>query len=169
VPYIGRSSLNDTILVATGFKKWGLSNGAAAAIILRDLLAGRDNPWLPVFDATRIGDAKAVAQLIKDNLKVGAKLAGGHLQRLTDHGRHLAPGQGGMIDIEGDTVGAYRDPAGRLHAVSLTCTHMGCRLAWNSAETSWDCACHGSRFDYDGNVLNGPTVKPLTAHHVDEG
>jgi glycine/D-amino acid oxidase-like deaminating enzyme/nitrite reductase/ring-hydroxylating ferredoxin subunit len=167
VPYVGRSSMADRILVATGFQKWGLSNGAAAAIILNDLIAGRDSPWLPVFDATRIGDARAVGQLIKDNLKVGASMVGGHLDRLRrDHGRHLDPGQGGVIDVGGGTAGAYRDPQGGLHGVSLTCTHLGCRLAWNAAETSWDCACHGSRFDVDGNILNGPAVKPLPAADV---
>jgi glycine/D-amino acid oxidase-like deaminating enzyme/nitrite reductase/ring-hydroxylating ferredoxin subunit len=161
VPYIGRSSMNDRILVATGFQKWGLSNGAAAALILSDIVAGRDNPWLPVFDAARIGDAKAVGRLIKDNAKVGANLIGGHLDRLRRHGHELAAGEGGVIDVDGQTVGAYRDPQGRLHAVGLTCTHLGCRLTWNTAETSWDCACHGSRFDTDGNILNGPAVKPL--------
>lgn len=169
VPYIGRSSMNDRILVATGFDKWGLSNGTAAAVILNDLLAGRDSPWLPVFDATRIGDAGAVGRLIKDNLKVGADLVGGHVKRLRPHhGRHLDRGQGGVIDVDGDTVGAYRDAQGGLHAVSLNCTHMGCRLAWNAAETSWDCACHGSRYDPDGGILNGPAVKPLPTVDLDD-
>ncbi|MBB6120014.1 FAD-dependent oxidoreductase [Nocardiopsis algeriensis] len=168
VPYIGRSPMSDRILVATGFRKWGLSNGSAAALILTDLLAGRDNAWLPVFDATRIGDAKAVAKLVKDNLKVGADLAGGHLARLLPHhSHHLEPGQGALIDVDGDPVGAYRDPDGTLHAVTPTCTHMGCRLAWNPAETSWDCACHGSRFDPDGRILNGPAVEPLPTVDTD--
>jgi glycine/D-amino acid oxidase-like deaminating enzyme/nitrite reductase/ring-hydroxylating ferredoxin subunit len=169
VPYIGRSSMSKRILVATGFNKWGLSNGTAAAVLLGDIVAGRDNAWLPLFDATRIGDAKAVAQLIKDNVKVGASLVGGHLDRLRrDHGRHLAPGEGGVIDVDGQSVGGYRDPEGRLHAVGLTCTHLGCRLSWNAAETSWDCACHGSRFDADGDVLNGPAVKALSTVEVDD-
>lgn len=163
LPYIGRSAQHKRILVATGFKKWGLSNGAAAAIMLSDLIAGRDNPWLTLFDAGRIGDAKAVAHLVKDNLKVGVELVRGHLDRLTaDHGRHLAPGEGGLIEVDGHTVGGYRDPEGVLHAVGLTCTHLGCRLRWNDAETSWDCACHGSRFSAaGGDVLEGPAVKPL--------
>lgn len=168
VPYVGRTPTSANILVATGFRKWGLSNGTAAAIMLSDTLAGRDNPWLPMFDATRIGDARAVGQLIKDNLKVGANLIGGHLERLRpDHGRHLAPGQGGVVDADGDTVGMYRDEDGRLHAVGLTCTHLGCRLAWNAAEISWDCSCHGSRFDTDGNILNGPAVDPLPTVDLD--
>ncbi|NYH55069.1 glycine/D-amino acid oxidase-like deaminating enzyme/nitrite reductase/ring-hydroxylating ferredoxin subunit [Nocardiopsis arvandica] len=169
VPYIGRSPASDRVLVATGFGKWGLSNGTAAAVMLGDLLAGRDHPWLPVFDATRLGDAKAVDRLVKDNLKVGADLVGGHLDRLrSHHGRHLARGQGGVIDVDGDSVGAYRDAEGGLHAVGLTCTHMGCRLAWNAAETSWDCGCHGSRYDPDGNILNGPAVRPLPTVDLDD-
>ncbi|PDP88587.1 FAD-dependent oxidoreductase [Glycomyces fuscus] len=169
VPYIGRSPMNDRVLVATGFNKWGLSNGTAAAVILSDLLRGRDNPWLPMFDATRVGDAKAVGRMVKDNLKVGADLVGGHVDRLrSHHGRHLDRGQGGVIDVDGGSVGAYRDAEGRLHAVSLNCTHMGCRLAWNAAETSWDCPCHGSRYDTDGGILNGPAVTPLPTVDLDD-
>ena len=161
MPYVGRSPMADRVLVATGFAKWGLSNGTAAATMLADLLAGRDNAWLPGFDATRIGDAQAVGRLIKDNLKVGAELLSGHLRKPDLSAQDLAPGQGGLVELEGKTVGAYRDPAGGLHTVNPTCTHLGCRLRWNPAETSWDCHCHGSRFDSDGNVLNGPAVEPL--------
>jgi len=152
--------------VATGFAKWGLSNGTAAAMMLTDLLAGRDNPWLHMFDATRIGDAQGVGRLVKDNLKVGVELLGGHLRRPDSSVQDLAPGEGGLVKVEGQIVGAYRDPAGRLHAVSSNCTHLGCRLRWNPAETSWDCHCHGSRFDRDGSVLNGPAVEPLERINV---
>jgi glycine/D-amino acid oxidase-like deaminating enzyme/nitrite reductase/ring-hydroxylating ferredoxin subunit len=161
VPYVWHSPMTENVLVATGFAKWGLSNGTAAAMILADLVAGRDNPWLPVFDATRIGDAKAVGRLIKDNLKVGTELLGGHLARPGSSDRDLAPGEGGLVEAAGETVAAYRDPTGHLHTVTPNCTHLGCRLGWNAAETSWDCHCHGSRFDCDGSVLNGPAVKPL--------
>ncbi|MFC7595762.1 FAD-dependent oxidoreductase [Terrabacter sp. GCM10028922] len=162
LPYVGRSPTSRTVLVATGFHKWGLSNGTAAALMLADLLAGRDNAWLPTFDATRIGDAKGIGELIKDNLKVGKEFVGGRVARLSSiPADELEPGHGGLIDVDGDTVGAYRDPDGDLHAVRLTCTHLGCPLRWNPAETSWDCNCHGSRFDADGSILNGPAVEPL--------
>lgn len=163
VPYVGRSPMSHMVLVATGFQKWGLSNGTAAAMMLADLLAARDNPWLPVFDASRIGDAQAVGRLIKDNLTVGKEFVGGRLdRRQAIPAEDLEPGQGGFVDIDGNTVGGYRDAEGTLHAVSLTCTHMGCPLRWNPAEKSWDCRCHGSRFNVDGSILNGPAVKPLS-------
>ena len=170
LPYVGRSPMTDNVLVATGFAKWGLSNGTAAAMMLAELLEDRDHAWLPAFDATRIGDAQAVGRLIKDNVKVGAELLGGHLRRPDSHVQDLAPGEGGLVEAAGKIVGAYRDPAGELHTVTPTCTHMGCRLRWNPAETSWDCHCHGSRFDGDGNVLNGPAVqalKPIDLQPVD--
>jgi nitrite reductase/ring-hydroxylating ferredoxin subunit len=162
LPYVGHSPLSRNVLVATGFHKWGLSNGTAAAVMLADLLAGRDNAWLPTFDAGRIGDAKAVGELIKDNLKVGKEFIGGRVARVKAiPAAELEPGHGGLVDVDGETLGAYRDPDGDLHAVHPTCTHLGCPLRWNPAETSWDCNCHGSRFDADGFILDGPTVEPL--------
>lgn len=162
VPYVGRPPLSRSVLVATGFQKWGLSNGTAAAVMLADLLAGRDNAWLPTFDASRIGDLKAIGEVVKDNLKVGKEFVGGRLARFDSiPADELEPGDGGLVHVDGETVGAYRDPDGALHAVRPTCTHLGCPLRWNPAETSWDCNCHGSRFDADGAILNGPTVDPL--------
>ncbi|KAA1426451.1 FAD-dependent oxidoreductase [Nocardioides antri] len=162
VPYVGRSALGHRVLVATGFRKWGLSNGTAAAIMLADLLADRENDWLRVFDASRIGDALAVGRLVKDNLKVGTELFGGRLNRPGPVPiDHLQPEEGGIVELDRETVGGYRDAEGALHAVKLRCSHLGCPLHWNNAEHSWDCRCHGSRFDVDGAVLNGPATGPL--------
>jgi len=161
-PYIGRSPRTEHVLVATGFKKWGLTNGTVAAQILTSLVQGEEHPWLHAFDATRIGDAKAVKDLIKDNLHVGARFVGDRLARLrADSIEHLEPGHGDIVEVDGDTVGAYRRPDGSICAVSATCTHMGCSLKWNAAETTWDCPCHGSRFDTSGAVVQGPAVNPL--------
>lgn len=169
LPYVGYPPTSDAVLVATGFQKWGLNIGTVAAMVLADLLAGKDNPWLPVFDASRIGDVRSVGKLIKDNLKVGHELIAG--RRHDPDARpasELHPGQGGLIDVDGDTVGGYRDPAGALHTVSARCSHLGCPLHWNQAETSWDCTCHGSRFSPDGSVLDGPAVRPLARPAVNE-
>lgn len=168
LPYVGRSPRMTRTLVATGFKKWGLTNGTAAAQMLADLLAGRDNPWLEAFDATRIGDAATVKKLVEDNLHVAKRFVKDRVARLrAGHVAGLQRGQGGTVKVDGDVVGAYRSPDGSLQAVSLTCTHMGCTVGWNAAETSWDCPCHGSRFSPDGTVLNGPAVRPLRQIEVE--
>jgi nitrite reductase/ring-hydroxylating ferredoxin subunit len=113
----------------------------------------------------RIGEANAhwpdwyadVGRLIKDNLTVGKEFVGGRLERTKAvRVEDLEPGQGGLIKVNGKAVGGYRDPQGTLHTVSLTCTHLGCPLHWNPAETSWDCRCHGSRYDMDGSILDRP-------------
>jgi glycine/D-amino acid oxidase-like deaminating enzyme/nitrite reductase/ring-hydroxylating ferredoxin subunit len=170
MPYVGRAQGTSKTYVATGFRKWGLTNGTAAAMMITDVLAGRSNPWLEAFDAKRIGGPRTVAGMAKDNAKVGKEFVAGHLGRLRASAvEKLARGEGGLVQVGRHAVGAYRDPAGKVHAVGVNCTHMGCRLNWNNAETSWDCPCHGSRFDVDGSVLDGPAVTPLKQVEVDEG
>jgi glycine/D-amino acid oxidase-like deaminating enzyme/nitrite reductase/ring-hydroxylating ferredoxin subunit len=163
LPFVGKAP-GTPILVATGMHKWGLSNGTVAAGILRDLVLGRDNPAAGLYDAGRIGDVHAVAKLVKDNLHVGKEFASGHLARLKGGLDHLEVGQGGLLTLDdGKTVGAYRDHDGQLHTVNPVCTHMGCPLRWNAADTTWDCNCHGSRYSHTGAVLDGPTTKPLAS------
>jgi Rieske Fe-S protein len=76
----------------------------------------------------------------------------------------LQRGEGKVIAYKGKRAGAFLDQQGKLHVVDTTCTHMGCELQWNAAETSWDCPCHGSRFSYTGDVIEGPAVRPLHFH-----
>jgi len=76
----------------------------------------------------------------------------------------IKAGEGKIINVNGQRLGAYRDQQGTLHVVDTTCTHMGCELYWNSAEKSWDCPCHGSRFTYEGDIIEGPAVTPLNVH-----
>lgn len=162
LPYAGRARGHDAVLIATGMRKWGLTNGTATAGVLRDLILDRDNPWTTLYDAGRIGDARAVAELIKNNLKVGKDFAVGHATRVLSSGLdHVEVGQGGLFRQDGRTVGAYRDDSGELQIVRPVCTHLGCSLAWNNADTTWDCSCHGSRFAPDGSILDGPATNPL--------
>ncbi|MDQ4134302.1 MAG: FAD-dependent oxidoreductase [Actinomycetota bacterium] len=170
VPYIGRCPRTSHVFVGTGFKKWGMTGGTVAGMVNADLITGRENPWVEVFDATRVGDAQAAKKFVKENASVGMHFVKDRLERLraADAGE-LRPGQGGVVKVGGDTVGAYRDPGGGIHAVSITCTHMGCTLKWNSAETSWDCPCHGSRFTHAGDVIEGPATQPLAQIPVELG
>ena len=169
LPYVGRSPRTTNCYVATGFHKWGLSNGSAAAVMLNDVIAGRDNQWLEAFDSTRIHDASAAAKFVKDNVHVGQRLVGDRIARLrADDIADLEPGNGRIVRADGGAVAAYREPSGTVRAVDATCTHMGCTVQWNAGEKSWDCPCHGSRFDTDGAVLDGPAVTPLEAVDVAE-
>jgi Rieske Fe-S protein len=162
MPYVGRSPLTDHTYVATGFAKWGLTNGTVAAEIISDLVAGEENPFAETFSASRIGDVKAVTKLVKANSSVAVGLVKDRLGRLSlRDSSTLEPGQADIVSLDGQTAAAYRDPSGTLHAVSPNCSHLGCGIGWNDAEKSWDCPCHGSRFGIDGSVLTGPATKPL--------
>ncbi|WP_232828973.1 FAD-dependent oxidoreductase [Kribbella monticola] len=161
LPYIGTAPGSDRLLVATGMHKWGLTQGTVAAAILADLVAGRTHPDADLYTANRIGGVAAVAQLVKENLSVGKDFATGHVARLSGGVDHLEPGEGGLLQHGKETVGAYRDREGQLHLVKPVCTHLGCGLVWNRADTTWDCSCHGSRFDPDGEILDGPATSRL--------
>jgi glycine/D-amino acid oxidase-like deaminating enzyme/nitrite reductase/ring-hydroxylating ferredoxin subunit len=163
LPYIGRAAhLAKNVYVATGFQKWGLSTGSFAGLLISDLIAERENPWAEVFDATRIDAPRAVKPFVKTNLEVAKRFIGDRLRAIRPRSiDDLRPGEGGLVDNGMRTVAAYRDDSGKLHQVSATCTHMGCKVQFNAAEKSWDCPCHGSRFDVDGHVLEGPAVRPL--------
>jgi glycine/D-amino acid oxidase-like deaminating enzyme/nitrite reductase/ring-hydroxylating ferredoxin subunit len=162
-PFVGWSSRSDGYLVATGFNAWGISNGTAAAEIIADLATGRDNPWLEMFDATRVKPIAGAPDFVKENAAVAAHLVGGYLGSKATSYDDLKPGEAAILKIDGDHVAAYRGDDGAVHAVSAVCTHMGCLVGWNDTDRSWDCPCHGSRFALDGDVLHGPATKPLGA------
>jgi glycine/D-amino acid oxidase-like deaminating enzyme/nitrite reductase/ring-hydroxylating ferredoxin subunit len=165
VPFIGRmAGAGDGVYVATAFNKWGMAHGTVAAMIIRDLIGGRDNPWLEVYDATRIAPAQSVKGVVCANLSVAKHFVGDRLG-LADRNAvdALAPGEGVVARIGRRPAAVSRDDAGAVHAVSAVCTHLGCVVRFNAAEQSWDCPCHGSRFDRDGRVLEGPAVDHLAA------
>jgi glycine/D-amino acid oxidase-like deaminating enzyme/nitrite reductase/ring-hydroxylating ferredoxin subunit len=161
--YTPRSS---RLYVATGYMKWGLSSGTFAAMILADLLTGKDNPWAGRFSPHRV-TLRAAPALAKMNAKVAVDLVGDRLvpPDVPDPG-DVPVGEAKVVGKGLEKTGVYRDDDGKLHAVSLRCTHLGCLLRFNGAERSWDCPCHGSRFDVDGAVLEGPAVKPLPQRDV---
>jgi glycine/D-amino acid oxidase-like deaminating enzyme/nitrite reductase/ring-hydroxylating ferredoxin subunit len=163
VPYVGRLSPREQrVFMATGFAKWGMTGGTAAALLLGDLLLGRENPWASLFDPNRLNLRASASRLVKANLQAGLRFVG---DRVTKPGRRTAedlrPGEGDIVRVNGERVAAYRDEDGTLHAVSPTCTHLGCQVNFNAAERSWDCPCHGSRFAPDGRVVQGPAVHRL--------
>ena len=165
LPYVGRMlPFQRNIWVATGFMKWGLTGGTAAAMILSDLIAGRESPWADLYDATRIKPIASAGEFVKENVNVGKRFVGDHLAppevRSTDE---IPAGEGRLVRDGAKKQAAYRHDDGTLHVVSAVCTHLGCQVKWNGAERSWDCPCHGSRFHWDGSVLHGPAVDPLSS------
>ena len=163
LPFVGPlTPFEDRVLMATGFAKWGLTGGTAAALILADRMLGRENPWAALFDPNRLNARASAGKLVTENAKAGVRFVA---DRVTKRGRRdiedLAPGEGDIVRHRGEKVAGYRDEDGTLIAVSATCTHLGCQVNWNRAERSWDCPCHGSRFAPDGTVLQGPAVHRL--------
>jgi glycine/D-amino acid oxidase-like deaminating enzyme/nitrite reductase/ring-hydroxylating ferredoxin subunit len=163
LPYIGAlTPRSKRIFMATGFAKWGITNGTVAALLLADLVRDRANPWASLFDPSRLPPLAAGPTLLKENAEVGLHFVGDRLKHCgTRPIEDLAPGEGDIVSVEGEKVAGYRDEDGNLVAVSTRCTHLGCQVNWNAAERSWDCPCHGSRFGPGGDVLHGPAVHGL--------
>lgn len=168
VPYIGRSPRRDHTYVATGFGKWGMTTALVAASIIADGITGATNPWADVFDATRVDASGSAKDFATANARVARRLIGDKVRNLlAPEVKTLAPGEARVVELDGEKVAAYRDDDGTVHAVSAVCTHIGCDVRWNPAERSWDCPCHGSRFDFVGGVLEGPATQPLESVSVD--
>ncbi|PZF86774.1 (2Fe-2S)-binding protein [Jiangella anatolica] len=164
LPYVGRYHPRArNVWVATGFGHWGMTNGTLAGLLLRDLVTGVENPLAGVFDPQRGTVRQSAAEFVKANSYVAARLLGDRAGVLAGSAgtESLAPGQGRVVRDGVRAVAAYRDDDGALHCVSARCTHLGCLVAFNDAERTWDCPCHASRFDTDGRVLAGPAVRPL--------
>ncbi|MEU0004472.1 FAD-dependent oxidoreductase [Streptomyces sp. NPDC006314] len=162
VPLVGpfHPGARHTYVVA-GFGGWGLSGGIMAGLLLTALITGRDCAWRELYDPRRL---KSVVRETPSLLKTQAEVAGHFVgDRLKPPASvdDLAPGDGAVVRAGGERLAAHRDDAGALHAVSARCTHLGCLVSFNRAERAWECPCHGSRFDVDGKVLQGPAVKPL--------
>ncbi len=164
IPFIGQySPAGSHVYVATGFKGWGMTNGTVSGILLSDLIFGHANPWTPLFDPNRVAPFLQ-EKFISAGIDFTRQFVGGKLEFGLKPMSELAPGEGGIhekSDKDKEKVGAFRDEEGKIHAVSTTCQHLGCTVGWNNAEESWDCPCHGSRYDIDGHVINSPTVKDL--------
>jgi glycine/D-amino acid oxidase-like deaminating enzyme/nitrite reductase/ring-hydroxylating ferredoxin subunit len=167
LPVIGRYHPGSSrLFVASGFHKWGLSSATFGASIIADLIAGRDNRWAKRFNPSRIG-ARALPKLVEMNARVAADFLGDRvIPAPRGRAADLPAGDALVLQDGLGKTGVFRDDDGTLHAVSLRCTHLGCLLRFNGAERSWDCPCHGSRFDVDGAVLEGPATKPLERKQI---
>lgn len=162
LPYVGEiTSGVHNILIATGYRKWGMTNGTAAALLLADMALNKDNPYQTVYTPSRFYADPSLQKFFKENIDVAKHLIKGKFEVSNKQAEELANDEGGIIMMNGARKGAYRDTEGKLHIVDTTCTHVGCEVNWNDGERTWDCPCHGSRFSYTGEVMEGPAEKPL--------
>jgi glycine/D-amino acid oxidase-like deaminating enzyme/nitrite reductase/ring-hydroxylating ferredoxin subunit len=168
LPYIGFMTADTpNILVATGYRKWGMSNGTAAGLLLSDLIVKRDSPYKDLYTPSRFYADPSVKQLIKQNADVAGHLISGKLEMVDKRIEDLQNNEGAVVKVNGKRAGCYKDINGKIHVVDTTCTHMGCEVEWNNGERTWDCPCHGSRFSYEGHVVEGPADKPLKRVNVE--
>jgi len=162
LPLIGKASPTaKRTWAATGFRAWGMTQGTVAASMFADFVLGRSNPLNDVYDpyAPKRLAKEVNKELFQLQATATRNLVG---ERLLPHPvEELAPGEGRVMRAGAKMLAVSRDEDGTLRAVSAACTHMGCLVAWNPNEKSWDCPCHGSRFGVDGRVLHGPAVTPL--------
>jgi len=162
LPFIGKNPGAAHVYVGTGFSGTGMTFGTLAAMILSDAALGAPNPWSALYDATRIKPLAQAQRFVTENVDFPTHLATDRFRRGdVDSLDRIRPGEGRRIRSGGKMIAAYRDESGALHTRSAVCTHLGCHVQWNRAERTWDCPCHGSRFDPDGGVVNGPAVKSL--------
>jgi glycine/D-amino acid oxidase-like deaminating enzyme/nitrite reductase/ring-hydroxylating ferredoxin subunit len=159
--FIGRNpSDHPNVFIATGDSGNGMTHGTIAGMLIRDLIMDRDNPWARLYDPARI-TPKAVTDFVKENVNVAVQYKDLVTTGEVDDVSRIAPGHGAIIRRGVTKVAVARLEDGSLHERSAVCTHLGCIVQWNSAERSWDCPCHGSRFGVDGHVMNGPAIGPL--------
>ncbi len=162
LPYIGRyHPAADHVWVATGFAAWGMTNGTLAGLLLADLVSGERNPWAPLYEPNRLNLIASAKSLASNNLTVARHEITDRFVGTEPAPASLKPGEAAVTRYDGRLVAAYRDPHDVLHCVSARCTHLGCVVGWNNAEKTWDCPCHGSRFQPDGEIIEGPATAPL--------
>lgn len=165
LPYIG--AVSDRVFIATGYSGQGMALGTAAGMIVSDLLLGRPNPAAELFSPKRppIGGVK---ELVAENLDFPRHFLLDRFHTDTTKTFDVKGGEGKIVSLGGRRLAVHRDDTGTLHALSPVCRHLGCDVAWNAAERTWDCPCHGSRYGIDGRVLNGPATEPLERVEVGE-
>ncbi len=160
LPFIGATS--DNQFIATGFSGDGMTFGTVAAMMVRDWICGDKSPWSRLLSPSRRTISSAL-EYVRENVDFPIRMITDRLQVEKGDPETIAPGSAAVFKFHGKRVAAFRSPEGKLHVCSAICPHLGCIVAWNPAEQTWDCPCHGSRFRPDGKVIAGPAEAGLQA------
>lgn len=162
IPYIGVYSKEmPNVYVATGFNKWGMTSSMVSAIIISDMITGEENDLCKIFSENRFDITASIKNLVRDGIETAYNFIAQKISLPMETIENVNNGEGETIIYNGEKVGVYKDNDGKIYTVSTKCPHLGCELKWNVDDLSWDCPCHGSRFDYKGNLLDSPAIKEL--------
>jgi glycine/D-amino acid oxidase-like deaminating enzyme/nitrite reductase/ring-hydroxylating ferredoxin subunit len=161
LPYVGPVPQAPNVLVATGYSGNGMTFGTLAAILMRDRVLEHENEWAELYSAGRVKPIAAAKDFVVENADVAARFVLDRLRAGSGDADSVPRGKGVVIERDGERMAVYRSEHGAVSAVSAVCTHLGCVVNWNTAERTWDCPCHGSRFALDGSVVDGPATRPL--------
>ncbi len=168
IPYIGEfSNLMPNVFVGTGYKKWGMTSSNVAANIITDKILERDNKYEEVFNSKRLKPIKNYEELTNMVKEVSYSLVINKLKKTDEYINDIKKDTGKIIEVDNKKVGIYRDKKGKVYAVKPYCTHLGCELSWNNLDKTWDCPCHGSRFNYEGKNIYDPAIKDLETLNID--
>jgi Rieske Fe-S protein len=164
LPYIGHlPGVAGKVYVATGYGGNGITYSGVSALLLTDMISGGESEWADVYDPNRIKMIAGFSNFVKEAADVvghlfkKAVIPTEKLSLLVE----IAPGEAAIVKYDGHKIAIYKTEAGEVHALHTACTHIKCDVAWNATERTWDCPCHGSRFNFNGEVLTAPARKPL--------
>lgn len=168
IPYVGHySSLMSHVFVGTGFKKWGMTLSNVSANIVVDEILGKENKYAYLFNPSRLSAFRNRDELKNILVQSANSLLFDKLRPAQMTFDEIANDSGSIIEINNQKVGIYKSLDGKIYAVKPICTHLGCQLSWNDVDKTWDCPCHGSRFDFAGKNLYDPAVKNLETYDLD--
>ena len=158
--YIGRDPSQENVYIATGDSGTGMTHGTIAGLVITDLIHGAEVPWAALYDPSRV-TMKAAGTFVREASNMAWQYTDWILPSEVRSVDDIRAGSGAVIRRGVQRIAVYRDSTGELHEMSAKCTHLGCVVKWNDGENTWDCPCHGSRFDAFGQVLGGPAVNAL--------
>ena len=162
IPYIGKySDSTPNIYVATGFNKWGMTSSMVSAMIISDFILGKENNFSEIFSPKRFDLSLSISNIAKDLSETTKNFIAQKVYIPSSEIEHIKNGHAGVVEYKGQKVGVYKNKEGKEFIVSTKCPHLGCQLHWNADELTWDCPCHGSRFNYDGDLIDSPSVKDI--------
>lgn len=169
IPYIGEfSKMMPNVYVGTGYKKWGITTSNIAGKIISNKILGIDNKYEEIFDSRRIKPIKNYKELTNMVKEVGESLVLKRIKKSHKDLKDLNNEEGKIIEIEGEKLGVYKTKEGEIYAIRPYCSHLGCQLTFNDLDKTWDCPCHGSKFNYKGENLYDPGIKNLEFTKIEE-